>query len=382
MGIPLPVKLAIAAKRQNKRDVAARRRAERFKEEYSKERGASEEIVSYKPHYDYIDYVVYAIRTNPKLTEFFKKLEDKIQDIRTKEGYAIRAKADELANLAEKYEEASKKIEEELSKEGVTLGRSESVFCDLRSVDARYVGYALNEPKNNSQLKEYHRCVEFNGAELTKHDVEESMEKSYEKEIEELEKSISIDVTERDKISKKLQRLERKRAIYLFQPDKSGFKQAKLRERIEELEKTISKNDKTKHKYEVLSSFTPEQKQKIVKYMKAYDCIKKANESISSLSAEYYYAISPIFKEENIFMAMQMLRDDGMPEEEFLTVKQEFSDIKTGKKKYNNDCIETSTLRCLAESFIKVTNNDGTQEERKNNTLVHEKTNDEKVFMK
>ena len=242
MGMMYLAALAAAAKKQRERENAARRRAKKFKEEMSKERKSSWEKTGYNPEYSYLDKVVFAIRTNPQLKEFFKKLEDKIQDIREGEGLEIREKAKSLAELAKKYEAEAKKIEEDLAKSGITLGeQTSSAYYDLNSFNPRSRDYVLNEADKSFEKKGFKRYTEFNGAELTMQDVCDSYNTSYEGIISELSKDINKAKATREKLQKKLDWFNKERKISLFDPDKSGMKSQELKNRISKLNVEISK---------------------------------------------------------------------------------------------------------------------------------------------
>ena len=355
MGIPLWVAIGVAVKRENQREAAARKRAKKIKEENSKERKASWENSDYKPEYSYLDTVVFAIKNNPQLKEFFKKVEDKIQDIRFAEGAEIREKAESLAKLAKKYEAEAKKIEEELAESGITLGAAEqSAYYDLNSFNPRSRDYAINEQDDSFESKVFERYTEFNGAELTMQDVCDSYNTSYEGIIGELTKDISEYKVTREKLQKKLNWLSKERKIYLLNPDKSGQKSYELSKKISKLDAQIAAKEKAKNKYEVLSNLTPEQKDKVIKYMEAHECIDKICRQIHwDLADKYYYSLSPMSKKENVVNAINMLeKEESVTKEEFTAVFVELEDIKSGKKKYNVNSTEWSCLSAIAKTFI------------------------------
>ena len=249
----------------------------------SKSRGSSG-----KP---YIDCVMREIvyEGNTELETFAHRLDDCCRELKAQKGKEYVVEAEKCMDLVVELDAKRAEIANELQLSGVTL----EVDRDTNDIMVCGTGGFSYENSNGDRISMltrhntqtvkvcYTRYTTFNGVHLDRKAVTDPNDTRYKDRYEELKEENVQVREEKERLLKEIEKKERRLKYSLFGKEDKKSNIAELKSRVAKCDEKIAAEEEAKRRYETFAKLTPEQKEKIAKYMEMSDSMDRTISMIS-----------------------------------------------------------------------------------------------------
>lgn len=347
------VAVLLALKMVHDQNQANARRRRRAREEARRKQNAPKNSSSSysSKEYDETEYFNMVVTEDSILTAFFKELEKKGEEIDEKDAEEVRKTIEEKLKLQEERVEKITKAFDEIKASGLDVSLRDIRFYDKTTVGEKVLVAGSPAFGGKGEYANVRKAfeLEYKGISLAREWFKGDMKKQnpfeigYNKWCEE-NKGLEDEI-EAQKEAIRVQ--ERKVKFAVFGKDEKEYELRRLKQNLEQLEKTQAYGEELRGKRDTFSEITPEQKDMLEKYFEMVDECKESGKDIDKdienynqikeVSYHYSYNRAKSAEERNKWQrAMDSLMEEGEVSEELLdAIDTIISEENIGYKKYS-----------------------------------------------
>lgn len=300
--------IAAAYAAQQRRN--SHRRAARLRQA---SRNSSQESNSYsssRKGVPYLDCVDIEMQDDPKMMEFFENLMWNAQTIRREKGKSIEDEAKKFDETIVKFEEERAKLVTQMQEAGIETQVTDSYSYSLAVFEVD------KKSEEKSKPKEIPIIGRFNGLYLKEAMLSNPNYTGLRDNYEKLKAECDEHREKQPQLEKKIKRTEFWLRVLPFGKDNLNQRLKDLKYELRNYADAYNREEEAKNKSEIFDALTPEQKELILKYIKATDCIRTAGYEIYSKGREFHYNIPKIDDKEVIEKALERTVQQGSITEE------------------------------------------------------------------